>query len=385
MFLRVIWKGLSLPAWRLLQALEALAAGQAAPPHHSLHQIQAMFDPALWGPALGLQTGEPLLATHPQAVAPGSAAGAAPVGSGPSPSGAEGAASAGDPQHNNREQQQQQQPEEGGQEGQEADGEGDGEGEEDQDAEPMATDPDTAQPGQPAGAVPPAAPAGAAAAPKAPKASSLLTLKVLGPQEAAAVVRSCSLVLGLHPDQATEQILAFANAPTAGSFAEAPGASQAQPQAEQLGAGEQEEGPSRSQARPFAIVPCCVFPRLFAHRRLRVPAQGPAAPQVQGAPGAAAGAGPHETRQGDDGMWEAPEGLMAVRGLAGPAALGVVGTGTGGLAAGGAQQGQEGGAFELLPVTTYPQLVQYLLQEGGPQAQSAHLRFEGANTVVFRT
>jgi hypothetical protein len=45
-----------------------------------------------------------------------------------------------------------------------------------------------------------------------------------------------SLVIGLHPDEATEPIVGFA-----------------------LEAG-----------LPFAVVPCCVFPRLFPHRRLDV-------------------------------------------------------------------------------------------------------------------
>lgn len=45
----------------------------------------------------------------------------------------------------------------------------------------------------------------------------------------------CSLVVGLHPDQATEPILDFAV----------------------------------QQQLPFAVMPCCVFPRLFSHRRLR--------------------------------------------------------------------------------------------------------------------
>ena len=44
---------------------------------------------------------------------------------------------------------------------------------------------------------------------------------------------SCSLVLGMHPDQATEPILQY----------------------------------SMATGKPFAIVPCCVFPRLFPTRR----------------------------------------------------------------------------------------------------------------------
>ncbi len=46
----------------------------------------------------------------------------------------------------------------------------------------------------------------------------------------------CSLILGLHPDQATEPILEYAVAAN----------------------------------KPFALVPCCVFPRLFPERRIHV-------------------------------------------------------------------------------------------------------------------
>ncbi|KAG2440768.1 hypothetical protein HXX76_003624 [Chlamydomonas incerta] len=52
------------------------------------------------------------------------------------------------------------------------------------------------------------------------------------------LLAGCSLVVGLHPDQATDSILDFA----------------------------------LDRGKPFAIVPCCVFPRLFPHRRLRQPA-----------------------------------------------------------------------------------------------------------------
>lgn len=87
----------------------------------------------------------------------------------------------------------------------------------------------------------------------------------------------CSLVVGLHPDQATDPILEFA----------------------------------LETGCPFAIVPCCVFPRLFSHRRLPT----------------------------------------------------------------------EGG--QPTPVTSYLQLVEYLVSRGG--AQQLVLGFEGANTVVYRT
>lgn len=89
------------------------------------------------------------------------------------------------------------------------------------------------------------------------------------------VFGSCSLVIGLHPDEATEHIVDYA-----------------------LEAGV-----------PFAVVPCCVFPRLFPDRRLQ-------------------------------------------------------------------QAGQ------LVPVTSYAELVNYLTAKG--QAQRDVLGFVGANVVVYR-
>lgn len=47
------------------------------------------------------------------------------------------------------------------------------------------------------------------------------------------ILRDCSAVVGLHPDQATEVIVDFA----------------------------------LSHSKPFAVVPCCVFPRQFPQRR----------------------------------------------------------------------------------------------------------------------
>lgn len=52
--------------------------------------------------------------------------------------------------------------------------------------------------------------------------------------ECPAAVKSCSLVIGLHPDQATEPIVDFA----------------------------------LSHNKPFAIVPCCVFHNLWPDRRV---------------------------------------------------------------------------------------------------------------------
>lgn len=49
-----------------------------------------------------------------------------------------------------------------------------------------------------------------------------------------ALMEGCSMVVGMHPDQATEAIVDFALA----------------------------------MGKPFAVVPCCVFPKLFSWRRL---------------------------------------------------------------------------------------------------------------------
>jgi hypothetical protein len=98
----------------------------------------------------------------------------------------------------------------------------------------------------------------------------------------------CSVVVGMHPDQATEGIMAFAKA----------------------------------HGKPFAIVPCCVFPALFPHRR--VPADE------------AAGA-------------ETPAGVSS------------------------------GG----VPVTRLAQLVRYLERETGGRV--TRLDFQGANRVVYST
>lgn len=89
---------------------------------------------------------------------------------------------------------------------------------------------------------------------------------------------NCSLVVGLHPDQATEFIVDYAV----------------------------------QQQLPFAVVPCCVFPRMFPHRRV---------------------------------------------------------------------QHADGG--DAVPVVSYDQLVEYLLQRGG-EAHRQVLHFEGANIVIAR-
>lgn len=94
-----------------------------------------------------------------------------------------------------------------------------------------------------------------------------------------------SLLVGLHPDQATDAIVDAA----------------------------------LELEVPFALVPCCVFPRLFPHRRVRRLSSS-------------SGSGPAEAEA---------------------------------------------------PVTSYAELVQFLLQKAAPLRAAAHvLGFEGANTVV---
>jgi hypothetical protein len=93
--------------------------------------------------------------------------------------------------------------------------------------------------------------------------------------------------VGLHPDQATDFILDFA----------------------------------LEFKKPFTIIPCCVFPTLFANRRF--------------------------------------SGKMPM-----------------------AQLCEEPGEEQTHPVLSYPDLVQYLVERG--RAQLATLPFEGANLAVFR-
>ena len=58
--------------------------------------------------------------------------------------------------------------------------------------------------------------------------------ELLESPQSGALLRNCSLLIGMHPDQATEPIIDAAL---------------------QLG-------------KPFAVVPCCVYPNLFPSRRL---------------------------------------------------------------------------------------------------------------------
>lgn len=126
---------------------------------------------------------------------------------------------------------------------------------------------------------------------------------------------SCSLVVGLHPDQATDGILEFALA----------------------------------HGKPFAIVPCCVFPTLFTQRRLR---------------------------GGGGGGGELPASSLAAAND-GDSAAGLrdrpVGSDLSAADSGGG-----------VPVVSHGQLVAYLAERGGPGSRVVHLPLMGANTVVYR-
>ncbi|KAG2442019.1 hypothetical protein HYH02_009811 [Chlamydomonas schloesseri] len=146
--------------------------------------------------------------------------------------------------------------------------------------------------------------------------------------EAERLLHGCSLVVGLHPDQATDSILDFA-----------------------LECG-----------KPFAIVPCCVFPRLFPHRRLRQPLSavsatrqggGANAPQA-GRPGGGAGRGAPEA-QGIGPGASGASSAAAEPSNASPPPLELRRGANG-------EQAEEEWAEEEVPVESYTQLIAYLRQ-----------------------
>ena len=95
---------------------------------------------------------------------------------------------------------------------------------------------------------------------------------------------------------------------------------------------------------PFAIVPCCVFPRLFPHRRI---------PRT-------AGSNSHSGSNGTSGS-----------------------SGGGGASSSGSSSSNSSdGSSEEAPVLSYRDLVAYLVARG--RAQQAVLGFEGANIAVYR-
>ncbi|KAF5830593.1 hypothetical protein DUNSADRAFT_14323 [Dunaliella salina] len=266
------------------------------------------------------------------------------------------------------------------------------------------------------------------------------SLKVLGPddEETLRVLRDCSVVVGLHPDQATEEILRFVNACGNGwvqamdrlqhcheqqqqqqqhlqqqSQHGPPQEQERKPQNQQAHAHDehqqqllhdqqqhldcqcpkdmlqgqlpsspictpihnhlhsphQQQPPATQQLehahqqqppvqpKAFALVPCCVFPRLFAHRRLWVGCDNTSCDaQVQGEAGC-------EGKASTDHASAGPAGPSDVHNRLQNFSQGVPSQSVG----------------------TYPELVRYCLQEGGPgRAQLIRLDFAGANQVVFR-
>ena len=119
----------------------------------------------------------------------------------------------------------------------------------------------------------------------------------------------CSVVVGMHPDQATEGIMEFAKA----------------------------------HGKPFAIVPCCVFPALFPDRRV---------PANESADESAADESAADESTADGAKTPETEPLSF---------------------------GKDGG----VPVTRLAQLVRYLARETGGRV--ARLEFQGANSVVYST
>jgi hypothetical protein len=136
--------------------------------------------------------------------------------------------------------------------------------------------------------------------------------------------QACSVVIGMHPDQATGSIVEFA----------------------------------MENDKPFAVIPCCVFPRLFPYRFIREsPVQDDAAsfaeippPPPSTPPTSAASPAPSLS------FWESPSPY------------------------GSAQERPTYGTG-MQRVVTHSQLVRFLMQQSG--AETLFLPFEGANQVVY--
>ncbi|GLC52433.1 hypothetical protein PLESTB_000628600 [Pleodorina starrii] len=139
------------------------------------------------------------------------------------------------------------------------------------------------------------------------------------------LLAGCSLVVGLHPDQATEAILDFA----------------------------------LETGKPFALVPCCVFPRLYPHRRLRLgPSPPPPPPSVQG-PGPGAGPGEAAAAAAESGGMLAgsrPPQLTQAP-IAHPTASNPSST-----PSSASSSSSPSPPHHWVPVESYPQLLDYLLQ-----------------------
>ena len=160
----------------------------------------------------------------------------------------------------------------------------------------------------------------------------------------AALFGECGLVLGLHPDQATEPIVDAC-----------------------LAAG-----------KAFAVVPCCVFPEENPHRRVR------RRKPPKGLPATAAAAA-----RGSDALAKAVAGgggemaLGAKReGAVGKGAEAGAGAGAGAGAAPGDTQEEEG--WDWVAVRSIEQFVEYLVAKDPTRVRTAQLTsVPGRNTIVY--
>ena len=126
--------------------------------------------------------------------------------------------------------------------------------------------------------------------------------------------RMCDVVVGMHPDQATEPILDFA----------------------------------LKHKKPFAIVPCCVFPRENPHRRVVMPAVS--APSEATRDAAVEGA----NAEGGAALADSSNGCATTC------------------------------SNEAVPVESYEQFIEYLLQKApAGRIRKAVLPMEGRNIVLY--
>ena len=129
--------------------------------------------------------------------------------------------------------------------------------------------------------------------------------------------------------------------------------------------------------KPFVIVPCCVFPTLFPHRRIRAEAN---------AVSEEAETSPVVVVKGQGGADDVATLEVSRRAL--ELAIPSITSGYGGdrvsESASAAAAADTAAADMGVPVTSYKDLVSYLVERGGPGAHVAHLPLLGANTVVYR-
>lgn len=149
--------------------------------------------------------------------------------------------------------------------------------------------------------------------------------------------------------------------------------------------------------KPFAVVPCCVFPRLFRHRRMPGAAQtreaedcGTAGPTLEGthrepthsSPGSLPSSTEKHPRSGAHSVHFQPVYTSRQFEAGGPLPKSLTDNWhTGGSTVDQALEQIDG---EGEAVVTHEQLVTYLQHIGRPHACTARLPFDGMNTVVYR-